>query len=78
MPRGDKSIGYVFGMIESKKEDYGIAEYSVGQTTLEQIFQAFANLDLDKKGALYQLEIDGTIGRRETSSVNLLKNDQIE
>jgi hypothetical protein len=39
----DKSIGHVFGLIEEKKDYFGIAEYSVSQTTLEQIFQMFAN-----------------------------------
>jgi len=39
----EKSIGHVFGLIEEKKDYYGIAEYSVSQTTLEQIFQMFAN-----------------------------------
>lgn len=34
----DKSIGFVFGVIEEKKDSFGIAEYSVSQTTLEQIF----------------------------------------
>jgi len=29
IPRIDKSIGYVFGMIETRKEMYGISEYSV-------------------------------------------------
>ena len=29
VPRLDKSIGYVFGMIENDKERYGISEYSV-------------------------------------------------
>ena len=29
VPRQDKSIGYVFGMIETQKEIYGISEYSV-------------------------------------------------
>lgn len=38
VPKQDKSIGYVFGMIENKKDIYGISEYSVSQTTLEQIF----------------------------------------
>ena len=44
VPRGDKSIGFVFGLIEDKKEYFQINEYSVSQTTLEQIFQTFANL----------------------------------
>lgn len=35
IPRGDKSIGFVFGYIESCKEQFQISEYSVSQTTLE-------------------------------------------
>jgi len=30
-------------MLESNKTELGISEYSVSQTTLEQIFQLFAN-----------------------------------
>jgi len=33
-----KSIGFIFGLIESNKESLNISEYSVSQTTLEQIF----------------------------------------
>ena len=29
VPRGDKSIGFVFGMIEGRKEEFKISEYSV-------------------------------------------------
>ena len=29
VPRGDKSIGFVFGMIEGRKEEFSISEYSV-------------------------------------------------
>lgn len=42
--RGKKTIGFTFGLIETKKEEFGIAEYSVSQTTLEQIFQQFAQI----------------------------------
>jgi hypothetical protein len=35
VPRGDKSIGFVFGLIEGQKENFKISEYSVSQTTLE-------------------------------------------
>lgn len=28
VPRGDKSIGFVFSLIENKKEQYNISEYS--------------------------------------------------
>lgn len=51
IPRGDKSIGFVFGFIEGRKQDLKISEYSVSQTTLEQIFQAFANQNIDDENA---------------------------
>lgn len=38
VPRGNKTIGYLFGLVESSKEKFSISEYSVSQTTLEQIF----------------------------------------
>ena len=38
IPREDKSIGFVFGMIESMKGERNIQEYGVCQTSLEQIF----------------------------------------
>ena len=45
--RHDKSIGFLFGLIETKKEEFGISEYSASQTTLEQIFQMFAHMSYD-------------------------------
>lgn len=35
VPRGNFSIGYLFGLIEDTKGTYEISEYSVAQTTLE-------------------------------------------
>ena len=43
VPKEDKTIGWLFGRLEHEKRGLGIAEYSVSQTTLEQIFQTFAN-----------------------------------
>ena len=40
--RDSYSIGYLFGMMEQVKNQYSISEYSVCQTTLEQIFNNFA------------------------------------
>ena len=40
--RDDQSIGFVFGMLEELKQKYSIQEYSVSQTSLEQIFNIFA------------------------------------
>jgi hypothetical protein len=38
IPKEDKTIGWLFGRLEAEKRELGIAEYSVSQTTLEQIF----------------------------------------
>ena len=38
VPREDKTIGYLFGLIEDNKSALSISEYSVCQTSLEQIF----------------------------------------
>lgn len=35
VPRENKSIGYLFGFIESMKQDVNIQEYSVNETSLE-------------------------------------------
>ncbi len=40
--RDSYSIGYLFGLMENFKTGYSITEYSVSQTTLEQIFNNFA------------------------------------
>ena len=36
------SIGYLFGYMEDIKTKFDVIEYSVSQTTLEQIFNNFA------------------------------------
>jgi ATP-binding cassette subfamily A (ABC1) protein 3 len=61
VPKGDKSIGFVFGFIEGQRDAFSIAEYSVSQTTLEQIFQAFANQKIDDENAR-KLTFKKTIG----------------
>ena len=38
VPKEDKTIGFLFGTIEDRKTEFNISEYSVSQTTLEQIF----------------------------------------
>ena len=47
----NKSIGYLFGLFETYKEECYIIEYSLQQTSLEQIFNKFAesqDFKLDK------------------------------
>lgn len=46
-----KSIGYLFGMIETVKQVFNISEYGVAQTSLEEIFQTFAKQRIDDKVA---------------------------
>ena len=37
-----KSIGFLFGLFEEKKDEFHVTEYSLQQTSLEQIFNTFA------------------------------------
>ena len=40
--RDEFSIGYLFGLMEKIKGNFNISEYSVAQTSLDQIFNNFA------------------------------------
>jgi ATP-binding cassette subfamily A (ABC1) protein 3 len=40
--KGEKSLGFFFGFMENLKSRINFEEYAVSQTTLEQIFNAFA------------------------------------
>ena len=51
--RGQKSIGYVFGLFEDEiKKRFEVSEYSVSQTTLEQIFNSFAKEEYSNVSSL--------------------------
>eukprot|EP00347_Sterkiella_histriomuscorum_P006793 403351411 len=52
VPRSELSIGKVFSLIENQKEQFKISEYSASQTTLEQIFQKFANQVTEDKSKI--------------------------
>ena len=43
IPKDGQTIGRMFGSIEANKQVLLISEYSVSETSLEQIFQTFAN-----------------------------------
>ena len=51
--KANKSIGFFFGLYEESKEECFITEYSIQQTSLEQIFNKFSleqeNKDEDEK-----------------------------
>ena len=53
VPKDNKTIGWLFGQLEHEKRGLGIEEYSVSQTTLEQIFQNFANQSIASDKAAF-------------------------
>ena len=59
MPKEGRTIGWLFGQFESEKRALGIEEYSVSQTTLEQIFQSFANQAIASDKAAFTFIPDG-------------------
>lgn len=69
-----KTIGYLFGLIEAAKEECQIGEYSVQQTTLEQIFQRFANLEINRASSVkFTLDKEGKV----TSVKQNLKREEM-
>lgn len=73
------SIGYLFGMMEDVKNTYSISEYSVSQTTLEQIFNNFAKEAESGAGnarkrttvATKKLKKQGSSGKLEVGGIRL-------
>ena len=59
VPKEQRTIGFVFGTIEDKKGEFCISEYSVSQTSLEQIFQNFANQSTSADKGLFTFKING-------------------
>ena len=54
----EKSIGFLFGLIEQYKYEYNIAQYSLQYSSLEQIFNSFAK---EIKGDEINIEINQEI-----------------
>jgi len=65
------TLASVFRVIESHKDDLEISEYSVGQTTLEQIFNQFASQQDEEKGNARGMEQNA-----RTDDVKLLENQK--
>lgn len=59
VPKEQKTIGWLFGQLETEKRGLGIEEYSVTQTTLEQIFQNFANQSIASDKAAFTFIANG-------------------
>ena len=54
----DKKIGFLFKLAEELKVKYDLSEYAAHQTTLEQIFQGFANLTFYEKILTYTIDAE--------------------
>lgn len=75
MPRDDQTIGYLFGIVEQKKAELNISEYSVSQTSLEQIFQQFATQSIleDKATIIFKTDTMGNLRIEEERRSTLMK-----
>jgi energy-coupling factor transporter ATP-binding protein EcfA2 len=51
----EKSIGFLFGLVEKKKNEFNVEEYSIQLTSLEQIFNGFAK-EMENNENVYDLE----------------------
>ena len=55
-----RSLSTLFGLIERNKEVLGIRDYSISQTSLEQIFNQFAAQQEEETGAAAGLLVGGS------------------
>mmetsp|Transcript_6172 Transcript_6172/g.5550 ORF Transcript_6172/g.5550 Transcript_6172/m.5550 type:complete len:104 (+) Transcript_6172:5005-5316(+) len=62
------SIGKVFGLFEGHKSEYDIIQYSVKQTSIEQIFNLFANNSIQIKTKNSNNKKDATVDITENSN----------
>lgn len=73
VPKDDKTIGFLFGEIESNKNPFLIQEYGVSQTSLEQIFQQFADQTIasDKAFKTFKLTPNGQLTKVDVIGMSL-------
>ena len=83
----NKSIGYLFGLLESYKEECYITEYSLQQTSLEQIFNKFAEIQDSqlkerksievKAGNVENIAMDADIRRRTIRFPKIILTEEL-
>ena len=47
--RDDIKLGRLFELLESKREEFGIMDYSVSQTTMDEVFRKFAKFQVEEQ-----------------------------
>ena len=74
VPKGNKTVGHFFTLMESLKEKFDIDEYSASQTTLEQIFNGFArdedNQVQNREFKIINGEISSSLNQLHSSNPN--------
>ena len=71
------TIGFLFGFFDEMKEKYNISEYFISQTSMEQIFNNFANQD-DFEMKNDETEKLGGERKNNPKPIISLKSDNIE
>ena len=56
LPPQTEPLGRLFRRVESRKDEMGVSEYSLSQTTLEQVFNQFASQQEEEKGVARGME----------------------
>ena len=73
--KNTKSIGFLFGLFESNKNQFNVTEYSIHQTSLEQIFNMF---ELKYKINKSSDKIISDIKEEESSQEIIINNELYE
>jgi len=71
-----KSIGFFFGLFESNKDSCFVTEYSIQQTSLEQIFNMFE--DKQRQANLAnKKDSNGQVVEEEIKKEEIIINDEV-
>ena len=83
----NKSIGYLFGLFETYKEECYITEYSLQETSLEQIFNKFAEnqvsqikegkMEANNPGDDENISLDDNIRRKTHNNQKIVLSDEL-
>ena len=80
VPKLNKTVGSLFGIMETFKINHEVQDYSVSQTTLEQIFNDFAMIPdghrLDTQLEINELSIKNEISKRKVNKAKTLFIDE--
>lgn len=71
VPRNNKTIGWLFNVLQESKHQCNISEFSVSQTSLEQIFATFANMTIENSICLiFNSDEKGKLNMEQTDRMH--------